>query len=62
MIRLPFFLIDGYFIIDVLQVMGGEPLLKLLAVDWFKVDSAMDKVALHPKCLVQVNQSFKSEL
>ncbi|KAF2317083.1 hypothetical protein GH714_011631 [Hevea brasiliensis] len=35
------------------KVMGGDPLLKLLAVDWFKVDSAVDRVALHPKCLVQ---------
>lgn len=35
--------------------MGGDPLLKLIAVDWFKVDKAADRVALHPKCLVQVN-------
>ncbi|OAY46949.1 protein ENHANCED DISEASE RESISTANCE 2-like isoform X3 [Manihot esculenta] len=41
------------------KVMGGEPLLKLLAVDWFKVDSAMDKVALHPKCLVQTEAGKK---
>lgn len=36
------------------QIMGGDPLLKLIAVDWFKVDEAIDKVALHPRCLVQV--------
>ncbi|XP_021899211.1 protein ENHANCED DISEASE RESISTANCE 2 [Carica papaya] len=35
------------------KIMGGDPLLKLIAVDWFKVDEAIDKVALHPRCLVQ---------
>lgn len=40
--------------------MGGDPLLKLVAVDWFKVDKAADRVALHPKCLVQVNYIFVS--
>ncbi|XP_043721966.1 protein ENHANCED DISEASE RESISTANCE 2-like isoform X2 [Telopea speciosissima] len=35
------------------KVTGGDPLLKLLAVDWFKADNCIDKVALHPKCLVQ---------
>ncbi|KAH9654557.1 START domain-containing protein [Citrus sinensis] len=39
---------------DNAKVMGGDPLLKLIAVDWFKVDKAADRVALHPKCLVQV--------
>lgn len=34
--------------------MGGNPLLKLIAVDWFKVDKATDKIALHPKSLAQV--------
>ncbi|KDO59377.1 hypothetical protein CISIN_1g0042401mg, partial [Citrus sinensis] len=38
---------------DNAKVMGGDPLLKLIAVDWFKVDKAADRVALHPKCLVQ---------
>lgn len=42
------------------QVMGGDPLLKLIAVDWFKVDKAADRVALHSKCLVQVNYIFVS--
>lgn len=36
------------------KVMGGEPLLTLVSVDWFKVDKAVDNIALHPKCLVQV--------
>ncbi|KAL4615953.1 hypothetical protein ACB092_07G164000 [Castanea dentata] len=33
--------------------MGGDPLLKLIAVDWFKVDKSIDRIALHPKSLVQ---------
>ncbi|PPR99658.1 hypothetical protein GOBAR_AA21008 [Gossypium barbadense] len=36
------------------KIMGGNPLLKLIAVDWFKVDKATDKIALHPKSLAQV--------
>ncbi|PPR94290.1 hypothetical protein GOBAR_AA26381 [Gossypium barbadense] len=35
------------------SIMGGNPLLKLIAVDWFKVDKATDKIALHPKSLAQ---------
>ncbi|KAH6794365.1 ENHANCED DISEASE RESISTANCE protein [Perilla frutescens var. hirtella] len=38
---------------DSMKVKGGEPLLKLIAVDWFKVESSVSKVALHPKSLVQ---------
>ncbi|GLT55441.1 hypothetical protein SLA2020_285610 [Shorea laevis] len=38
---------------DRAKVKGGDPLLKLIAVDWLKVDKAMDRVALHQKCLVQ---------
>ncbi|XP_010435403.1 PREDICTED: protein ENHANCED DISEASE RESISTANCE 2-like isoform X1 [Camelina sativa] len=38
---------------DNAKVMGGEPLLTLVSVDWFKVDKAEDNIALHPKCLVQ---------
>ncbi|KAG6628121.1 protein ENHANCED DISEASE RESISTANCE 2-like isoform X1 [Carya illinoinensis] len=38
---------------DNTKVMGGDPLLKLIAVDWFKVDERIDNIALHPKCLVQ---------
>jgi hypothetical protein len=36
------------------QIAGGDPLLKLIAVDWFKVNERFDSVALHPKSLVQV--------
>uniref|UniRef100_A0A7N0T197 START domain-containing protein n=1 Tax=Kalanchoe fedtschenkoi TaxID=63787 RepID=A0A7N0T197_KALFE len=35
------------------KVMGGDPLLMLIAVDWFKEESIMDKVALNPRYLVQ---------
>ncbi|XP_043701322.1 protein ENHANCED DISEASE RESISTANCE 2-like isoform X2 [Telopea speciosissima] len=35
------------------KITGGDPLLKLLAVDWFKADNRIDNVALHPKCFVQ---------
>ncbi|XP_071910866.1 protein ENHANCED DISEASE RESISTANCE 2-like isoform X2 [Coffea arabica] len=38
---------------DSIKVKGGEPLLKLIAVDWFNVDNRVDNIALHPKCLVQ---------
>ncbi|KAG5593615.1 hypothetical protein H5410_034847 [Solanum commersonii] len=39
---------------DSTKVTGGDPLLKLIAVDWFKVDECITNIALHPKCLVQV--------
>ncbi|KAK2993672.1 hypothetical protein RJ640_009487 [Escallonia rubra] len=35
------------------KVTGGDPLLKLIAVDWFKVDNCVTNVALHPSGLVQ---------
>lgn len=38
---------------DNIKVMGGDPLLKLVAVDWFRVDQTIDRIALHPRCLVQ---------
>ncbi|KAM7268894.1 hypothetical protein ACFE04_011060 [Oxalis oulophora] len=44
---------------DNAKVMGGEPLLKLIAVDWFKVDKPFDSVALNPKCLVQTDAGKK---
>jgi len=37
-----------------MQVTGGDPLLKLIAVDWLKVDKAADRIALHHRNLVQV--------
>ncbi|XP_021809014.1 protein ENHANCED DISEASE RESISTANCE 2-like isoform X1 [Prunus avium] len=35
------------------KVMGGDPLLKLIAVDWFKVDKSLDRIALHPRSPLQ---------
>ncbi|OIW18617.1 hypothetical protein TanjilG_13369 [Lupinus angustifolius] len=35
------------------KVVGGDPLLRLIAVDWFTVNKSADRIALHPKCLVQ---------
>lgn len=42
-----------------MQVVGGDPLLKLIAVDWFTVNKSVDRIALHPKCLVQVALNFQ---
>ncbi|XWS70360.1 hypothetical protein CRYUN_Cryun03dG0041400 [Craigia yunnanensis] len=44
---------------SLILVMGADPLLKLIAVDWFKVDKATDKIALHPRCLVQTDAGKK---
>jgi hypothetical protein len=33
---------------------GGKPLLKFLAVDWFKSDQRIDHVARQPGCCMQV--------
>ncbi|XP_023156071.1 protein ENHANCED DISEASE RESISTANCE 2-like isoform X2 [Zea mays] len=41
------------------KVVGGDPLLELLAVDWFKVNERFDSVALHPKSLVQSEAAKK---
>lgn len=38
---------------DYTKVRGGDPLLKLLAVDWLKAEQSIDKVALRPSCIVQ---------
>ncbi|KAK1395932.1 protein ENHANCED DISEASE RESISTANCE 2-like [Heracleum sosnowskyi] len=35
------------------KIAGGDPLLKLIAVDWLKVDHHVDNIALHPSSLVQ---------
>ncbi|KAL0340406.1 UNVERIFIED_CONTAM: hypothetical protein Sradi_4557400, partial [Sesamum radiatum] len=39
---------------DSTKVKGGEPLLRLIAVDWLKAEDPLSKVASHPKSLVQV--------
>ncbi|KAK7265139.1 hypothetical protein RJT34_32755 [Clitoria ternatea] len=38
---------------DSSKVVGGDPLLRLVAVDWFTIDKTADRIALHPRCLVQ---------
>ncbi|KAJ1436958.1 START-like domain superfamily [Sesbania bispinosa] len=35
------------------KIVGGDPLLKLIAVDWLKVDKAADRIALHSRSLAQ---------
>lgn len=46
--------LNVYSIVCPFQVKGGDPLLQLIAVDWFKVENCVSKVALHPSSLVQV--------
>lgn len=43
---------------DFIKVPGGDPLLKLLGVDWLKHDQKMNAVARHPRCLVK-NEEVK---
>ncbi|XP_074364798.1 protein ENHANCED DISEASE RESISTANCE 2-like isoform X2 [Apium graveolens] len=35
------------------KIAGGDPLLKLIAVDWIKIDNPVNNIALHPSSLVQ---------
>jgi len=42
------------------QISGGEPLLKLLAVDWLKSDIRIDNIALQSSCCVQVSSYVNS--
>ncbi|KAK0572579.1 hypothetical protein LWI29_033742 [Acer saccharum] len=44
---------------DNAKIIGGDPLLKLIAVDWLKADKAADRISLHPKCLVQSDAGKK---
>ncbi|XP_062192839.1 protein ENHANCED DISEASE RESISTANCE 2-like isoform X2 [Phragmites australis] len=54
------FMIRGKtYLTDYTKVVGGGPLLKLIAVDWFKVNERFDAVALHPKSLVQSEAAKK---
>ncbi|RWR91083.1 protein ENHANCED DISEASE RESISTANCE 2 isoform X1 [Cinnamomum micranthum f. kanehirae] len=54
------FMIRGkMYLKDYAKVIGGDPLLKLLAVDWFTADNNIDGVALDPKCLVQSEAAKK---
>lgn len=38
---------------DSCKVRAGDPLLKLIAVDWIKSESSIDNIALQPFCIVQ---------
>ncbi|KAJ1268606.1 hypothetical protein BS78_07G148000 [Paspalum vaginatum] len=54
------FMIRGKtYLTDYTKIVGGDPLLKLIAVDWFKVNERFDSVALHPKSLVQSEAAKK---
>ncbi|XP_047073041.1 protein ENHANCED DISEASE RESISTANCE 2-like [Lolium rigidum] len=54
------FMIRGKtYLSDYTKIAGGDPLLKLIAVDWFKVNERFDSVALHPKSLVQSEAAKK---
>ncbi|QHN95415.1 Mitochondrial import receptor subunit [Arachis hypogaea] len=45
-----------------IRVVGGDPLLRLIAVDWFTVST--NEIALHPRCLVKdpKNELYKKSL
>ncbi|KAH9608079.1 hypothetical protein KSS87_016520 [Heliosperma pusillum] len=48
------FMIRGKtYLADGAKVRSGDPLLKLIAVDWLKADQSIDKIALRPSCIVQ---------
>ncbi|WVZ92763.1 hypothetical protein U9M48_038805 [Paspalum notatum var. saurae] len=54
------FMIRGKtYLTDYTKIVGGDPLLKLIAVDWFKVNERFDSIALHPKNLVQSEAAKK---
>jgi hypothetical protein len=54
------FMIRGKtYLTDYTKIAGGDPLLKLIAVDWFKVNERFDSVALHPKSVVQSEAAKK---
>ncbi|KAK9698017.1 hypothetical protein RND81_08G077000 [Saponaria officinalis] len=38
---------------DYAKVRSGDPLLKLIAVDWLKADQSIGNIALRPSCVVQ---------
>ncbi|CAN6448053.1 unnamed protein product [Victoria cruziana] len=49
------FMIRGKtYLSDFSKISGGDPLMKLFAVDWLKDENRIDEIALRPNCLVQV--------
>ncbi|XP_078443186.1 ENHANCED DISEASE RESISTANCE protein (DUF1336) [Wolffia australiana] len=54
------FMIRGKtYLSDYAKVSGGDPLLKLIAVDWLKSENCINQVAQHTKCLVQSETAKK---
>ncbi|XP_078150944.1 ENHANCED DISEASE RESISTANCE protein (DUF1336) isoform X2 [Carex rostrata] len=54
------FMIRGQtYLTDHSKIAGGDPLLKLMAVDWLKGEDRIDSIALNPKCLVQTEAGKK---
>ncbi|CAI0395106.1 unnamed protein product [Linum tenue] len=54
------FLVRGRtYLQDKIKVMGGDPLLKLIAADWFKSEETIEWFSLHPKCLLQTELGKK---
>ncbi|KAJ3704668.1 hypothetical protein LUZ61_008373 [Rhynchospora tenuis] len=54
------FMIRGKtYLTDHSKIEGGDPLLKLIAVDWLKAEHRIDAVALNPKFLVQTEAGKK---
>lgn len=47
------------YIHDNIKVPGGDPLLKLLGVDWLRHEKRIDLVAQHPRSLVKINEVKK---
>lgn len=47
------------YIHDCIKVPGGDPLLKLIGVDWLKHETRIDLVARHPRCLVKSEELKK---
>ncbi|CAN1318641.1 Protein ENHANCED DISEASE RESISTANCE 2 [Linum perenne] len=42
-----------------IMVMGGDPLFKLIAADWFRSEQPVEWFGLHPKCLLQTEPGKK---
>ncbi|CAN1318633.1 Protein ENHANCED DISEASE RESISTANCE 2-like [Linum perenne] len=54
------FLVRGRtYLQDKIKVMGGDPLFKLIAADWFRSEQPVEWFGLHPKCLLQTEPGKK---
>ncbi|KAF3338920.1 protein ENHANCED DISEASE RESISTANCE 2-like isoform X2 [Carex littledalei] len=54
-----FMIRDKTYLTDHSKIAGGDPLLKLMAVDWLKGKDRIDAIALNSKCLVQTEAGKK---